>query len=286
MQKAQGNAILVTGASTGIGAACALGLARKGCRVFAGVRREEDGARLVEEAKGGSLEPVFLDVTKAEDVAGVRETLTQALSECGLHGLVNNAGIAVAGPLEFLPVDDFRKQIEVNLTGQLAVTQALLPQLRQAQGRIVFIGSTSGILSTPFLGPYCASKFGLEALTDAWRAELRPWKIEVSIVQPGPIETPIWKKSEEAAGQAVKELSQEAIELYGEAIGALNKFTKDIQRRTIPAARVADVVDHALFAPRPKTRYRVGKGAGMERVLARWIPDRLRDAIICRVLGI
>ncbi|MCP4639223.1 MAG: SDR family oxidoreductase [bacterium] len=281
-------AILITGASTGIGAACAEMSARDGHRVFAGVRKLEDGERLVERAGEvpGAIYPVILDVTKPDQIAEARSAVSAALGATPLYGLVNNAGIAVAGPLEFVPVDQFRYQLEVNVTGQIAVTQAFLPLLRPAPGRIVFIGSTSGIFSTPFVGAYCASKFAIEAVADALRAELRPWKIDVSVIQPGPIETPIWEKSEDAANQFVRDQPPEALELYGGAIKAIRRYMAEFRRKTIPAERVADLVRHALFARRPRTRYLVGKGARLEKFLGRWVPDRLRDAIVCRELGI
>jgi len=280
-----GRAVLITGASTGIGAASACVLAGAGCRVFAGVRRAEDGERLAARAPGG-VEPIILDVTDAGQIAAAREAVEAALGDAPLHGLVNNAGIAVSGPLEFLPLDRFRQQMEVNLTGQLAVTQAFLPLIRRGTGRIVFIGSTSGVLSTPFLGAYCASKFAIEGLVDALRGELRAWHIEVSVIQPGPIETAIWERSEEAATQILDGLPAEGYTLYGYAFEGLRKASHEVQRRAIPAERVGELVRHALFAKRPKTRYLIGKGGRLECVLARWVPDRLRDAILCRILGL
>ena len=174
-------AVVVTGASSGIGRACALHLAALGLQVFAGVRRAEDGAAL-QAASSARLTPMLLDVADETSIRAATDTITAAVGEAGLAGLVNNAGIGVAGPLEFLPLAEFRTQLEVNVTGQLAVTQALLPLLRQGRGRIVNMGSIGGRIAAPFVGPYSASKFALEALTDALRMELRPWGLHVAIV--------------------------------------------------------------------------------------------------------
>ena len=185
--------VVITGASTGIGEACALHLDQLGWRVFAGVRKDSDGEALQRKASP-RLMPVRIDVTDAASIAGAREIVARELGDRGLDGLVNNAGVVVAGPLEFVPMDDLRRQLEINVIGQIAVTQAFLSFVRTARGRIVNIGSVSGKMATPFVGPYAASKFAMEALTDALRCELRPWGIQVSIVEPGSIATPIWEK--------------------------------------------------------------------------------------------
>src|SRR5919198_2886732 len=207
---------LITGASTGIGEACALRLDARGWRVFAGVRREEDAARLRSQLSERS-QPVIVDVTDPASIARATATVSSVLKEEGLAGLVNNAGIAVAGPLEFLSLEEFRRQLEVNVTGQLAVTQACLPQLRRGRGRIVFMGSIAGRVTFPMMGPYSASKHALEALADALRVELQPWGMHVSIVEPGSIATPIWRKGEEAAAQASARFPPAADHLYGAA---------------------------------------------------------------------
>lgn len=175
---------LVTGASTGIGRATALHLDRAGWRVFAGVRREEDADSL---RAGGSerLVPSMLDVTDPDQVSAAAERIRSAVGEAGLDGLVNNAGIGLLGPLETLPIEDFRRTVEVNLIAQVAVTQALLPQVRAARGRIVFVSSVGGRMAMPFGSPYHAAKFGLEAVADSLRRELRPWGIEVAVIEPG-----------------------------------------------------------------------------------------------------
>src|SRR3990172_7462174 len=229
-------AVVVTGASTGIGEACALRMDKLGWRVFAGVRNEADAQRLRQEASG-QLTPIMLDVTDQAQIEAAAKTVGDALGEAGLSGLVNNAGVSVPGPLEFLPIDELRRQLEVNVSGQIAVTQASLPLLRRGHGRIVNIGSISGKLSTPLMGAYCASKFAMEALTDALRQELRPWGIDVAIVEPGNINTPIWQKGQTYGDEMEKRLPQEALALYRPAINALREAARKFEGAGIPPDR-------------------------------------------------
>jgi NAD(P)-dependent dehydrogenase (short-subunit alcohol dehydrogenase family) len=281
----QSRSVLVTGASTGIGAATALRLDAAGWTVFAGVRREADGAAL---ARGATprLRPVILDVTDEASLAAAAATVAGAVGERGLGGLVNNAGIAVAAPLEHVPLADLRRQLEVNVVGLVAVTQAFLPLLRRARGRVVNVGSTSGFLTPAFMGPYCASKHAVEALSDALRRELRPWGLEVALVQPGDIATPIWEKSA-AAGQALEAvLPPAARERYGAAITAVQAYAAETARKASPADEVAAVIEAALTAARPRTRYLVGRGATTQALLARWVPDRQLDAMLEQELGL
>lgn len=276
-------AVFITGASTGIGEACALHLDRLGFRVFAGIRKETDGEALRKKASA-SLQAVRLDITRVDEVAGAMETVQAAVGDRGLAGLVNNAGIVVAAPLEFVPLDDLRRQLEVNVIGQVAVTQAFLPLLRKARGRIVNIGSTSGRLATPYLGPYCASKFALEALTDALRMELRPWEISVSIVDPGNIRTPIWEKSAAAAEALAGRLPERAHQLYDPAIAAVQQAAAAEAKAAISTDAVVEAVVHALTAKKPRTRYLVGKQAKAAALLARFCPDRMLDSMVMRHL--
>ena len=187
-------AVLVTGASSGIGKECALRLASSGFRVFAGVRKNEDGEQLKAGASG-SVTPVLLDVTDSASIANAAQSISRGLGAGGLHGLVNNAGIAVAGPLEMLPPEALRRQLNVNVVGQIAVTQAFLPMLRAARGRVIIMGSILGRLALPFVGAYSAAKFALEALAESLAMEVRPFGVSVSIIEPGNIATPIWSKS-------------------------------------------------------------------------------------------
>ena len=278
-------AVVITGASTGIGEACALRLDRHGWRVFAGVRKEADGERLKQQASD-RLAPITIDVTDQASINSAAEVVASALGEAGLAGLVNNAGITVPGPIEFLPIEELRRQLEVNTIGQIAVTQALLPLIRKGHGRIVNMGSIGGRMATPFIGAYCASKFALEALTDSLRQELRPWDIGVSIVEPGSIATPIWEKGRAAADELEERLPQAARDLYGDAIDAFRRAVDKRAGAGIPADEVAKAVEHALTAKRPKTRYLVGMDARLPAVLAKVVPDRARDGLIARNLGL
>lgn len=276
--------VVITGASTGIGRECALYLAAQGWRVFGGVRRQADASALQRDS-GGGIQPLMLDVTNAQTIAVAAYQVRRQLNGAGLHGLVNNAGIAVGGPLEFLPIEQLRRQLEVNVVGQIAVTQAFLPLLRAGKGRVVNISSVSGLLATPFVGPYSASKFALEALSDALRGELSPWGIRVITIQPGAIATPIWGKSLKAADKIAAELPPEAIRLYGNVLPSLLDTVKKTGERGTPPAKVSQAVTHALTAPRPKTRYLVGADARLGALLARWVPDRLRDWLILKYGG-
>lgn len=272
---------VVTGSSTGIGEACALLLAGAGHRVIAGVRREADGERLA--ARAGSIVPALVDVTDGMQI----DALVRRLDELGasrLDGLVNNAGIARGGPLEFLPIDEWRTQFEVNVLGQVAVTKALIPLLRRGRGRVVFIGSISGRVSTPFLGPYGASKHAIEAVAESLREELRPWDIAVSVVEPGAVRTPIWAKGRDFADQLERRLPAEAHDLYDDAITDLRRTIDNQERVGVPPDRVAAVVERALTAARPRYRYLVGRDARGAGMLERLLPDRAM-AYVTRRLG-
>lgn len=266
--------VLVTGASTGIGEACALHLAAIGFQVLAGVRREADARRL-EEHPG--IRSLMLDITDPAAVAAAAE----AASESGdgrLSGLVNNAGIAVAAPLEVVPLDELRRQLEVNVVGQVAVTQALLPLLRAARGRIVNIGSVGGRVAVPLLGSYAASKFALEAITDVLRREVAVHGVRVAIVEPANVRTPIWEKSEREADAI--DAGPDAERLYGPLIRAVRHEAARARVEGVPPRAVAEVVAEALTAPRPRSRYPVGHGARGQAIAARVLPDRALDRAI------
>jgi NAD(P)-dependent dehydrogenase (short-subunit alcohol dehydrogenase family) len=250
--------VLVTGASSGIGRATAERLRDRGWDVLAGVRRTEDAP--------SGCEAVVLDLTAV------------AWEPRPLDAAVLNAGIALSGPLEFVPVDELRRQLEVNVVGQVALLQALLPALRDSRGRIVLMGSASGRLALPFLAPYAASKFALEAVADALRGEVAPFGIAVSLVEPGSIATPMWRKGGERAAQ----LPPEALELYGDAVERLRAWAAK-RGAVTPPEEVARVVEAALTAERPRTRYVVGAGARTRTLIGR-APDRARDRLIGRLL--
>lgn len=271
--------IVVTGASTGIGAACALDCAGRGMTVFAGVRAPLAGEALA--AKGGpSIIPIMLDVTDELSIARSVEVVQRVVGAAGLGGLVNNAGIVIGSPLEVIPLSQLRKQLEVNVIGQIAVTQAFLPLLRRGRGRIVNMGSIAGRGTIPLLGPYSASKYALEALTDALRMELRPWGIQVSIIEPGAIATPIWEKSGREAGALEASVSEEAKALYGEAVVRIREAIAQAAERAIPPEAVVRAVYHALTAPRPHTRYLVGTDAKLRAWMVKWLPDRVQDRLL------
>lgn len=281
---AKPDGVVVTGTSSGIGEVCALSLDKLGYRVFAGVRKESDGEALKRKASA-RLTAVKLDVTEASQVSASAASVAAALGGQGLAGLVNNAGVVVGGPLECIPIPELQEQLEVNVIGQLLVTQALLPLLRQGRGRIVMIGSIAGRSAVPFMGAYAASKFALEGLTDSLRTELAPWSIHVAIVEPGSIATPIWEKSAARAAAQARGLSLRAQQLYGGTFTAMREAARKAAQRAIPPERVVKAVIHALTSKRPKTRYLVGTDA-RARLLLELLPDRLRDKLILQALGL
>jgi NAD(P)-dependent dehydrogenase (short-subunit alcohol dehydrogenase family) len=276
--------VLVTGASTGIGRATAERLNSRGWRVFAGVRSAAD-AEALSAVGSGQIVPVMLDVTEAEQIASATQQIASALDGSGLDGLVNNAGVAIPSPLETMPIEDFRRQVEVNLIAQVAVTQALLGQIRLGGGRIVFISSIGGRIAFPLAGAYHATKFGVEAVGDTLRQELRPWRIAVSIVEPGSIATPIWERGERAAEEIGERVGAQE-ELYGEAMASLRKVAKSLAKRGIAPEKVAAVIEDALSARRPHSRYLVGLDAKIQARLKPAIPTPIFDWIVARAMGL
>jgi NAD(P)-dependent dehydrogenase (short-subunit alcohol dehydrogenase family) len=266
-------AVVVTGTSTGIGRAVAAHLSSRGFRVLATARHPSET---------GTLDGIELDVTDEASIRDAAAAVETAVGEQGLHGLVNNAGTAVSGPLEFLELAEIRRQFEVNLFGQIAVTQSLLPLLRPAKGRIVNISSISGRIAAPLLGPYAMSKFAFEAFSDALRRELEPWEIEVAVIEPGAIQTPIWDKSIESSRARVEAMPSIVRELYGRRIEQMTERARRMSEVAVPAERVAEAVHDALTARRPKTRYLVGTDARVAARLAWLLPDRLLDRLLRR----
>jgi NAD(P)-dependent dehydrogenase (short-subunit alcohol dehydrogenase family) len=276
-------AVVVTGASSGIGEQCALRLAGEGYRVFATVRRAEDGERLVSRSPVG-ITPLLMDVTDEGSVQAAAKEVAGHLDGAALWGLVNNAGVAVGGPLEFLPPDALREQLNVNVVGQVAVTQAFLPMLRRARGRVVNIGSVSGRVAFPLLGPYCASKFAMEALSAVLRMELAPWGIHVALVEAAGIATPIWSKSVEAGQRLAERMPAEAMQLYGPLVEAQQRRASRSGTHGLPVELVVRAVAHALGSNRPRTRYRVGRVALVGEIL-RLLPTPVREKLIRRQMG-
>jgi len=277
--------VVITGASTGIGEACALELDRLGYRVFAGVRKAADAMRLSQRASGW-LAPLMIDVTDLESVAEAEKIVAVALERQGLDALVNNAGIVIGGPLEIVPLEEFRRQLEVNVVGQLVVTRAFLPQLRAARGRIVNMSSFSGRIAVPYSGPYAASKHALEAMSDALRVELRRFGISVSLIEPGSVQTPIWNKARSESERSIREMSDDAELLYGDDMRAMREASLRLAREGMPVERVVRAVVHALTARRPKTRYPLGAQTRLAFFAFKFLPDRVRDRLLCRSLGL
>ena len=277
--------VVVTGSSTGIGRACALMLDRNGFRVFAGVRKRADGDAL-RSAASRSLTPVHIDVTDAASIQAMAEKVTSEAGDAGLHGLVNNAGTTLPGPIEYLPLDGFRHQLEVNLVGPLAVTQALLPLLVRGRGRIVNVTSAAGKAGVPLMAPYVAAKHGLEGLSDVLRLELGPLGVQVAIIEPGFVGTAMGGKLQRDTEGAIGSLPDEGRRRYGGQLTAVaESISKHAAQGSDPDVVAADVL-RALTSAKPRTRYPSGAGAKRMLFMRRILPDRRFDRIILRAGGL
>jgi NAD(P)-dependent dehydrogenase (short-subunit alcohol dehydrogenase family) len=287
---------LITGASTGIGRASALRLAASGWTVLAGVRDQAVGERLAGEADGGRVIPLILDVTDAEQIDAARGRVDEESAQAGisstggLDALINNAGIGIGGPLELVSGEDLRRQFDVNVFAQIAVTQAMLPALRRSRtprgtgGRIVFISSIGGRVAMAFTAPYAASKHAVEAFGDALRVELHSSHIQVALIEPGSVATPIWDKSRVESERV--SVPPELQEQYGHVPAAMDKVLEDTARRGVAPELVAETIERALTAKRMKARYVVGRDAKAMLVAKRLLPDHLFDMLARRVLGV
>lgn len=278
---------LVTGASTGIGRATALRLHAAGWHVLAGVRDAPAAQRLQAESDdSGRLEPLTLDVTDAAHLAAAAARVQElaASDGSGLDALVNNAGIGVGGPLELIDAEDMRGQFEVNVFAPVALTQTLLPALRRARGRVVFVSSIGGRVATPFLAPYSASKHAVEAIADALRVELLSSGVQVALIEPGSVATPIWDKGREQAQRV--SIPQELNPYYGHVVAAMERTIEQTERRGIPPEQVAAMIARALSARRMRSRYPVGRDAKATLLLRRLLPDRTLDRVLKRALGV
>jgi NAD(P)-dependent dehydrogenase (short-subunit alcohol dehydrogenase family) len=277
-------AVVVTGASTGIGEACVRLLVDAGYFVFGSVRKAADAERLKAQF-GDDVAPLFFDVTDAAAVARAAQEVAVWLQGRTLAGLVNNAGIAVPGPLLHVPIEDFRRQLEVNVIGVMQVTQAFAPLLgaRDPQGgppgRIVNMSSVAGKIAQPFFGPYNASKFALEGMSDALRRELTAYGIRVIVIEPGMISTPIWDKAEDGAFAAFDET------IYGPAARRVQKWAVTQGRAAVGPEQVAQAVYRALTAPRPPLRILALGNRALSHYAQRLIPPRLMDWLVARRLG-
>ncbi len=274
--------VLITGASSGIGKASVLILAEKGFKVFAGVRKQSDADKLASE----NITPVFIDVNDHNSVDKAYNEISEKISQTGLWGLVNNAGIAVAGPLEFLPIEKLRLQMETNVIGQVKVTQAFLPLLRKAKGRILNISSIAGFTAFPFKGAYCASKHAIEAITDSLRRELSPWKIHVCSIEPGIIRTNIWQSSMSLLEESINSMPEKAKQYYYPFYEVLiEKTRKKVEKNAIPPEHAAEVIYKALTTQNPRPRYLVGNDARFLNMI-KFLPDIFLDRCICSKTGI
>lgn len=272
-------AVVVTGASSGIGLATATLLAARGYRVYAGVRSDDAAVRL--RAVHSHIEPLPLDVCEPQSIT---QAAREIPADLPLAGVVNNAGIAVAGPLEHITPAELRMQFEVNVVGPLAVTQAFLPRLRAARGRVIFVGSISGRFAVPFIAPYSASKFALRALADAMRIELAPDGMFVSLIEPGSVKTPIWEKGREAQRHLWERLSEEARAAYAGAMKAVVLQAEREERSGIAPEAVAHAISHALSASRPRAHYLVGTPARIGSMIVNLLPPRLHDRFIRKAM--
>jgi NAD(P)-dependent dehydrogenase (short-subunit alcohol dehydrogenase family) len=272
-------AVLVTGASTGIGRALVLDLATRGVTVLAAVRAAGEAP-----AGDGRIQEILLDVTDAAQIAPLNEAIRCRLGTQRLRGVVNNAGIAVGGPLEYVSIDEMRRQFEVNLFGQLAVTQAVLELLRaHGDGRVVFTSSIGGRVAAPFVGPYAASKHALNGMAEAMRRELRPWHIQVSVLAPGAVATPIWDKAGEAARQLADRLPARGVELYDRRMDGMRRYLAAAAAgHSIPPGRVVRAARHALYARRARAVYLIGAEARVGSALSNALPARMFDTLIAR----
>ena len=273
--------VLVTGAARGIGRAGVLRLAGAGWDVVAGVRRAADGEALVAAAGEGRVVPVTLDITDAGQVAALADSLPARLD-----AVVNNAGIVVGGPVEAVPLEDLRRQLEVNLVGQVAVTQAVMPRLRESRGRAVFVSSLSGRVATPMTGPYNASKFALEGLVDALRMEVRPWGVRVVLVEPAQTDTDMWREANSSLDDAIAALAPEQRKLYAKHIEGWRKSIPRSQKMASSVDGVAEAIERALTARRPRARYVVGLGPRVQGAMAAFTSTAVMDAVLRTATGV
>lgn len=271
--------ILITGASTGIGKAAAIHCANLGHQVYAGVRKSKDGEAL--EAESAKIKPLIIDVTNQDQITKAA-TIVLNDKPSGPFCLVNNAGIAVSAPLEALPMERLRYQFEVNLFGVMAMTQAFLPIIRETRGRIINMSSVAGRFASPFLGAYASSKFALEGITDSLRRELRRFGVQVVLIEPGPIDTPIWKKGFDMKDETFRKADPKILALYEESYAIFSRYIEKAVVNADSVEKVIDKLDRALFSPRPRSRYTVGRQAQLGALISH-LPGRFADELVARV---
>ncbi|WII73895.1 SDR family oxidoreductase [Bdellovibrio sp. 22V] len=270
--------VLITGASSGIGYALTESFLQRGDVVWAGARKPET-LKAPAEKYPGNLKVLKLDVTSATDIESAVQTITQNPSDKKFI-LVNNAGVALGGPIESLPLEEWKSLFEVNVFGLVSVTKNFLPRLRQNRGLVINIGSISGRISSPYLAPYCASKFAVKAISDALRRELRSHGVNVVLVEPGPIKTDIWDKSIHHSNELKKFITGDQLKVYGEAIENLNSAVAEVAKSAVPVSWVTDTVMSAINAKNPRAYYLVGKGIRIQAFLAKHLPTKWLDALL------
>lgn len=272
--------VLVTGAGRGIGKAIALKLAADGWHVYAGVRKTADGEALA-EAASGQITPIMLDITSREQIIAAADTLPPTLD-----AIVNNAGIAINAPVESISSEDLKRQFEVNVFATIAVTQEVMPKIRAARGRVVFISSVSGRVSAPMTGPYSGSKFALEALADAMRLEVKPWGVRVSLIEPTATDTDMWDTMVDEFDATTASHSEDQKQLYDKHFAGMRRTMRFLEKTTVPAATVVKSVEKALTAKRPKARYPVGVSVRIQLIADEITPTPINDFVVSRVTGI
>lgn len=278
-------AVLITGASSGMGKATALLLDQEGYTVFAGVRKERD-AQMLKQQASDRLIPIFLEVTDASSIAAAASLVSDKVGEAGLVGLVNCAGIGVTAPLELVPIPELRRQFEINVIARITITQAFLPLIREAKGRIINFGSVGGRVSIPFGGPLCAALHAVEALNDSLRMELQPWGIHVCLIAPGSIHTPAVDKLVEDSEAMLKTFPPEGARRYASAYKAFVQTFHEHEEAGAPPEAAAKVILEALTARKPRTRYPVGPLSRRLPLLARWLPAPVLDRVRLRLFGL
>jgi NAD(P)-dependent dehydrogenase (short-subunit alcohol dehydrogenase family) len=272
--------IVVTGASTGMGAATARELACRGFQVLAGVRREIDADAL----RGDGIEPHILDITVESDVAAIADRVAADPLGRPLRALINNAGIAVNAPVEALPIAEWRRQFEVNLFGHVAMIQALMPSLLRSSGTVVNISSVGGKVALPTYPAYAGTKFALEALSDSMRREVSDLGVKVVVVEPGAVKTEMAQRGVATADRLKAGMTADQLERYGGLIDAMSNLARSFDTDGVPAERAAKVIANAATAPRPRTRYTVGRDAAILLRLSRVVSDRFLDHVVRLIL--
>jgi NAD(P)-dependent dehydrogenase (short-subunit alcohol dehydrogenase family) len=264
--------VLVTGAGRGIGLAITERMSGRGWDVYA-TARSADALHSLERIP--NVHAIPLDITDRRAIAGLADLLPTAL-----NGVVNNAGVIVNGPVEGLSLDDLSRQLDVNVTAQIGVTQAVLPKIREGHGRVVFMSSVSGLITTPGTGAYSASKYAIESLADALRIELRPWKIPVSLIEPGPTRTDMWGDMLDEYDRMAAGLSEQHRELYGAHLAGNRKLLERLQKFVGDPKKVVKAVDHALLSKHPKRRYLCDTVSRVQKAVVSITPTAINDAVL------